>query len=83
MNPDLTQELESFHNGVLLYHKNRLIKRFGLRIGDIFDEVDLMGLPKNFQYFNLFGVLELPDSLEVNISKNVLIKCRHRIFYTA
>ena len=37
--PDLSQDLNVFHNGVLLYYRNRLIKRFGLNLGLLLDQI--------------------------------------------
>lgn len=35
-NPNLLQPTESFHNGVLLYHRGRLVQRYGCRLGEMY-----------------------------------------------
>jgi hypothetical protein len=32
-NSKINRKLGIFHNGVLIYHKNRLVKRFGCELG--------------------------------------------------
>lgn len=34
-NSRLNKKIGVFHNGILLYHKNRLVKRFGCDLGDL------------------------------------------------
>ena len=34
-NTKINRKLGVFHNGVLIYHKNRLVKRFGCELGEL------------------------------------------------
>ena len=36
-NPDLKRKLNCFHNGILIYHKNRLITRYKYKFGELID----------------------------------------------
>lgn len=66
----LNKRLGIFHNGVLLYHRNRLIKRFGVEFGDLLNELEFSERV-SYGYFNVFGRIEVPDALEVNQQKTV------------
>jgi hypothetical protein len=66
-NPDLTNVTSCFHNGILMYHRNRLITRHGCRLGDLYQKMK----NSRFNQFSLFGVLEVPETVFPNMLKNV------------
>jgi hypothetical protein len=55
-NPYLFANTRSFHNGILFYHKDRLVTRHECPLGDLYTRVT----PSKYNYFHLFGVLEVP-----------------------
>ena len=40
-NSKINRKLGIFHNGVLIYHKNRLVKRFGCELGQLLNLLEL------------------------------------------
>ena len=66
-NPDLSAQTLSFHNGILIYHRNRLIKRHGCPLGHLYRYTS----SNRFNQFSLFGVLEVPEAVNPNIFKTV------------
>lgn len=66
-----------FSNGLLIYHKNRLITRFKYPLGELITRKFYKH--KNIHNFlRLFGFIELPDHVPVNLFKTVFgYLCRH------
>ena len=67
-----SKNLEFFHPGILLYYKNRLIKRYNIPIGDLLWRVYDNSIKfERYGCFHLYGLIELPDSMDINLFKNV------------
>ena len=66
-NPDLAIQTGCFHNGVLIYHRNRLIRRHGSPLGHLYQRIN----SGQYNYFSLFGVIEVPEAVTPNAFKTV------------
>ena len=65
-----------FSNGLLLYHKNRLITRYKYNLGELIER-KMYKAEGNYNFVKLFGFIELPDSVPINAFKTVLLAlCR-------
>jgi hypothetical protein len=74
-----------FAHGTLCYHKGRLIKREPIRLGDYLLEYKLakiksgdssekpiiLGKSSQYSAAEIFGHIELPEAVPVNLSKTV------------
>ena len=68
-NPTLVTSMISFHNGILFYHKGRLVSRHQCPIGELYKKVN----NKCYNFFHLFGLLEVPEPILPNIFRTVPI----------
>jgi hypothetical protein len=64
--------LNFFSNGVLIYHKNRLITRYKYKLGELISN-KMYRATENHNLVRLFGYLELPEQIAVNAYKTVVI----------
>lgn len=67
----MDERCESFHPGILIYHKNRLILRYQYQLGRLFQ---LKFYPRRYRkgktnVLQFFGYIELPDEMNMNIFK--------------
>ena len=69
---DVERKINFFSNGLLLYHKNRLITRYKYDLGELIER-KMYKAEGNFNFVKLFGFIELPDSVPINAFKTVLI----------
>lgn len=60
----------NFFNGVLFYHKNRLISRYRFQLGEI-NKIFKNKLKNIQQTLLMFGFIEIKDEFAVNIFKTV------------
>lgn len=68
-NPNLSATIQSFHNGILFYHKGRLVARHGCPLGELYRCFS----NRFWNYFSLFGLLEVPEAIQPNIFRTVII----------
>ena len=62
VNGKVNKKSSTFNNGLLIYHRNRLIKRFDCEFGDLLTCLELMDKP-TYGYFQICGRIQVPDSL--------------------
>ena len=67
-NPNLKNHTATFHNGVLIYNKNKLVERYGCPLGHIIR----VKHSENWNCFNIFGLLEVPETVQTSIFRTVL-----------
>lgn len=68
----IEKKLSFFNNGLLIYHKNRLITRFKYPLGELIVK-KYYKLVENHNFIRLFGFIELPDHIPINIFKTVYL----------
>jgi hypothetical protein len=68
----LERKISYFSNGLLIYHKNRLITRYKYKLGELLRNQMHKSID-NYNFIKLFGYVELPDNVPVNIFKTVNI----------
>ncbi len=77
-----------FGHGTLFYHKNRLVKRHGVGLGEFLGEYRkreireegnkeykksiMLKHGRHYMVREVFGHLELPDAVPVNLTKTVI-----------
>lgn len=73
---DVNRKSFHFFNGVLFYHKNRLVSRYKFSLGEI-NEIFKNRLKSAQQTLLMFGFIEIKDEFQINIFKTVhSILCR-------
>jgi len=68
----LDKKLGYFSNGLMIYHKNRLITRYKYKLGELISR-KMYKSQANHNFIRLFGFVELPDHIPINIFKTVTI----------
>ena len=61
-----------FSNGLLIYHKNRLITRYKHPLGQLIS-MHFHRYKGHYNFVRLLGYIELPDHIPVNTFKTVFI----------
>lgn len=74
----LEKKINTFHNGVLIYHKNRLITRYRYPIGELF-KLFRGQLRVAHNFLQMFGFIEVDDAFQTNMFKNVKLALFFRI----
>lgn len=56
----------------MIYHKNRLVTRYKYKLGELITR-KMYKHQDHYNFIRLFGFVELPDHIPINIFKTVIL----------